>query len=177
MSDKYDDIVFDDFTYVFFPKETEEQSKFLYEHVYEYCWGFSISLNDTFGYAVGDTDYIVADDWEDLKPLVYEFKHDAIHAYFSLKLDVDVIKPLQTKGYFRCKELIRELKDNHDLFHFFDYGQGHTRLGRELDLDRDEIYETYMKWVNEVSEELDWKTQFGPKEIVNKICEIIEKKS
>lgn len=40
----------------------------------------------------------------------------------------------------------------------------------------DEVYREYMEWVNDVSEQMDWKTTFGPEEIVNKICDIIEDK-
>lgn len=36
------------------------------------------------------------------------------------------------------------------------------------------ILEKYLKWVDEVSEDLDWKTHFTPQEIVYKICELIE---
>ena len=32
-----------------------------------------------------------------------------------------------------------------------------------------------MQWVDKVTEDNDWKTQFTPKEIVYKICEIIER--
>jgi len=43
-----------------------------------------------------------------------------------------------------------------------------------MKLNKQEIYEKYMQWVEQVTEDLDWKTQFTPKEIVYKICEIIE---
>jgi len=35
------------------------------------------------------------------------------------------------------------------------------------------IYPLYMKWVDDVSEACDWKTQFDPQEIVDKICSLI----
>lgn len=41
-------------------------------------------------------------------------------------------------------------------------------------MDREKIYDLYMKWVEEVAEECEWKTNFTPKEIVYKICQIIE---
>jgi hypothetical protein len=43
-----------------------------------------------------------------------------------------------------------------------------------MEIDREEIYTKYMEWVNKVSDEFDWKTSFKPKEIVYKICELIE---
>jgi hypothetical protein len=43
-----------------------------------------------------------------------------------------------------------------------------------MEIDREKLYELYMEWVDRVSEELDWKTNFGPKEIVNSITNIIE---
>ena len=43
-----------------------------------------------------------------------------------------------------------------------------------MKIDREQIYNKYMQWVDEVTEDIEWKTHFTPKEIVNKICEIIE---
>jgi hypothetical protein len=43
-----------------------------------------------------------------------------------------------------------------------------------IEVDKTELYKLYMKWVNEVSEQFDWKTQFGPEEIVYAISDIIE---
>ena len=44
----------------------------------------------------------------------------------------------------------------------------------EDNINKEKVFNEYMKWVDQVSEEFDWKTQFSPKEIVYKICEIIE---
>lgn len=44
-------------------------------------------------------------------------------------------------------------------------------------MNKKEVYKKYMLWVEEVSEQFDWKTTFSPKEIVYKICEIIENES
>ena len=41
-------------------------------------------------------------------------------------------------------------------------------------MDKEKIFKLYMQWVDKVTEDNDWKTQFTPREIVNKICEIIE---
>lgn len=41
-------------------------------------------------------------------------------------------------------------------------------------LDREKVFKHYMKWVDEVSKRYDWKSTFGPEEIVQSICEIIE---
>ena len=43
-----------------------------------------------------------------------------------------------------------------------------------MKINKEQIYNKYMQWVDEVTEDLDWKTQFTPKEIVYKICQIIE---
>lgn len=43
-----------------------------------------------------------------------------------------------------------------------------------MKLNKEQIYNKYMQWVEQVTEDLDWKTQFTPKEIVYKICQIIE---
>jgi len=44
-----------------------------------------------------------------------------------------------------------------------------------MEINRGELYKLYMDWVHEVSEECDWKTSFGPEEIVDAICTILEK--
>jgi len=46
-----------------------------------------------------------------------------------------------------------------------------------ISVKREELYDIYMKQVDEICEILDWKTQFGPREIVNIIANIIEKES
>ena len=43
-----------------------------------------------------------------------------------------------------------------------------------MEINRKELFELYMKWVNQVSEDIDWKTNFTPNEIVNKIATILE---
>ncbi len=43
-----------------------------------------------------------------------------------------------------------------------------------MTINKDELFELYMKWVNDVVEECDWKTSFGPKEIVHAIANILE---
>lgn len=44
-----------------------------------------------------------------------------------------------------------------------------------MEINREELYKKYMDWVHEVCEELDWKTSFGPEEIVDAISTILEK--
>ena len=41
-------------------------------------------------------------------------------------------------------------------------------------INKDELYRLYMEWVNEVADECDWKTTFGPEEIVHAIANILE---
>lgn len=36
-----------------------------------------------------------------------------------------------------------------------------------------QIYQEYMQWVDEVSEECDWKTHFTPEEIVEKVVSLV----
>lgn len=43
-----------------------------------------------------------------------------------------------------------------------------------MQIDKEELYRMYMEWVDKVSEDCDWKTTFGPKEIVHAIAHIIE---
>jgi hypothetical protein len=43
-----------------------------------------------------------------------------------------------------------------------------------FEIDKEKLYELYMKWVDQVSEDCDWKTHFEPKEIVYAIAKILE---
>ena len=41
-------------------------------------------------------------------------------------------------------------------------------------IDRDRLFEMYMEEVEHISDVFDWKTQFGPKEIVDIISTLLE---
>jgi hypothetical protein len=41
-------------------------------------------------------------------------------------------------------------------------------------MNKEKIYEKYMQWVEAVSEDCEWKTHFTAKELVYKVCSIIE---
>ena len=43
-----------------------------------------------------------------------------------------------------------------------------------MKINKEELYKLYMEWVDEVAEECDWKTTFGPKEIVEAIATLLE---
>lgn len=43
-----------------------------------------------------------------------------------------------------------------------------------MKINKDELYKLYMEWVNKVADECDWKTHFGPEEIVHAISNILE---
>jgi hypothetical protein len=43
-----------------------------------------------------------------------------------------------------------------------------------MKIDKNELFKLYMEWVNNVSEECDWKTSFGPEEIIHSIATILE---
>jgi hypothetical protein len=45
---------------------------------------------------------------------------------------------------------------------------------KEVSIDKKELYKLYMEWVNQVTEECDWKTHFEPEEIVYSIANILE---
>lgn len=44
----------------------------------------------------------------------------------------------------------------------------------KMKINKEELYKLYMEWVDQVTEECDWKTSFGPEEIVNAIAHILE---
>ena len=43
-----------------------------------------------------------------------------------------------------------------------------------MKINKEELFDLYMKWVNQVSEDIDWKTHFTPDDIVNAIATILE---
>jgi hypothetical protein len=43
-----------------------------------------------------------------------------------------------------------------------------------MTVDKTELYKLYMEWVDKVADECEWKTYFGPKEIVYTIAKILE---
>jgi hypothetical protein len=43
-----------------------------------------------------------------------------------------------------------------------------------MKINKEELFKLYMEWVNDVSEYCDWKTSFGPEEIVASIVNILE---
>ena len=46
-----------------------------------------------------------------------------------------------------------------------------------MKINREALYIMYMEKVGKISDDIDWKTQFGPEEIVDMIADIIEKES
>ena len=43
-----------------------------------------------------------------------------------------------------------------------------------MTINKEKLHELYMQWVNQVADECDWKTSFGPEEIVGAIATILE---
>ncbi len=43
-----------------------------------------------------------------------------------------------------------------------------------MKIDRDKLFEDYIVMVNDICDECDWVTSFGPKEIVNMIVDLLE---
>jgi hypothetical protein len=43
-----------------------------------------------------------------------------------------------------------------------------------MTINKEELFKLYMEWVDKVSEDCDWKTEFGPAEIVYSIANILE---
>jgi len=48
-------------------------------------------------------------------------------------------------------------------------------MSEQIKIDRKNLYKIYMKMVDDVAEDLDWKTNFSPKEIVDMLSTILEK--
>ena len=43
-----------------------------------------------------------------------------------------------------------------------------------MKINKEVLFKLYMEWVDKVSEDNDWKTSFGPEEIVHSIVNILE---
>ena len=42
-----------------------------------------------------------------------------------------------------------------------------------MKINKEELYKLYMEWVDKVTEECDWKTTFGPEQIIEAIAIIL----
>ena len=49
------------------------------------------------------------------------------------------------------------------------------KKNKNMEINKQELFKFYMAWVDQVSEDCDWKTHFTPDEIVYKIADILEK--
>lgn len=47
-------------------------------------------------------------------------------------------------------------------------------MGNNIKIDTEKLYQLYMDWVDRVCEDIEWKTHFGPEEIVDAIAKILE---
>jgi len=45
----------------------------------------------------------------------------------------------------------------------------------KININREELYSLYMKDADDIFEECDWVTHLGPKDILNMICNILER--
>ena len=43
-----------------------------------------------------------------------------------------------------------------------------------MEINKEELFKLYMEKVNQIAEDCDWVTSFGPEEIVNMIANILE---
>jgi hypothetical protein len=43
-----------------------------------------------------------------------------------------------------------------------------------MEINKKELHQLYMQWVNQVAEDCEWKTHFEPQEIVYAIANILE---
>ncbi len=46
-----------------------------------------------------------------------------------------------------------------------------------MKINRSQLLKEYLNKINSISDDLDWKTHFGPEEIVGIICNILEENS
>jgi len=76
-------------------------------------------------------------------------------------------------------DVIFEMNDPLDFLTMFHAGikcgMEIPKESKSLIVDKKELHRLYMEWVNQVSEDCEWKTHFGPEEIVYSIGNIIEK--
>ena len=45
---------------------------------------------------------------------------------------------------------------------------------KQMKINKEELYKLYMEWVEQVTEECDWKTSFGVEEVIGAIATILE---
>ena len=73
------------------------------------------------------------------------------------------------------KELImKKRNENKEPFVSDNFQIGPEGAFEMFEIDKEKLYKLYMDWVNQVSEDCDWKTHFEAKEIVYAIAKILE---
>jgi len=72
------------------------------------------------------------------------------------------------------KELIIKKRNETPPFVSDDFQIGPNGAFEMFDIDKEKLYKLYMEWVDDVTEECDWKTHFEAKEIVYAIAKILE---
>ena len=72
------------------------------------------------------------------------------------------------------KELIMKKRNETPPFVSDNFQIGPEGAFEMFEIDKEKLYKLYMDWVNQVSEDCDWKTHFEAKEIVYAIAKILE---
>ena len=72
------------------------------------------------------------------------------------------------------KELIMKKRNETPPFVSDNFQIGPEGAFEMFDIDKEKLYKLYMEWVDDVTEECDWKTHFEAKEIVYAIAKILE---
>ena len=73
------------------------------------------------------------------------------------------------------KELImKKRNENKEPFVSDNFQIGPNGAFEMFEIDKEKLYKLYMEWVDDVTEECDWKTHFEAKEIVYAIAKILE---
>jgi len=72
------------------------------------------------------------------------------------------------------KELIMKKRNETPPFVSDNFQIGPEGAFEMFEIDKEKLYKLYMEWVDDVTEECDWKTHFEAKEIVYAIAKILE---
>lgn len=164
-------VVIDGYEYKQFKEYDKDNQEYvdLILQQWENCYFIELNVNDIFAPAA-DSEHIDGDDIWDLDPLIQDFGFDAIKAYVSLVRDSEPWREeYKTKNYKKCRKIIRELKDNHGLFDWFEYGVSKSEK-KYQEWRRGRKAETYLRKI--MSESIDEKLAEEVNEFLKKGLDI-----
>lgn len=101
------------------PAMTDSDKAKVLDVLGESCFGFLISMNDTFAFACADVEQMSDYDLDRMAPLIAEYGHDALVAYAAVKRKAEPIDCRcnhKNERYRTAKKIVELIKGNDEHF-------------------------------------------------------------